>query len=229
MNKYRFVLVEPEYEANLGASARLLCNFGQKQMHIVNPDCHIGFTAMMHAKHAKKILEKARIYKCVEDAIKGCKMVVGTSGIKVRNRTTVRHPLSIKKFSEHIEDCAVDGEIAILFGREGIGLNEHEIDLCDLLITIPTDAKYPILNLTHAMGIVLYELCTREKKVRGAKKRADVNEYMYLKKLVSQKISSSKNIKNSKKMQMAIKRVIARAMPDELEVRSFISLLKKTE
>ena len=229
MTKFRFILIGTEYEANLGAAARLLANFGQRNMHLVNLDSHIGFTATMHAKHAKRILDNAKFYDKIEDAIKGCDMIVGTTGVKVRNHTTVRHPLSLAKFSHRIDSCVnnKEKEIAILFGREGIGLNEHEIDLCDLLVTIPTDSKYPILNLTHAMGIVLYELCAKKKQVRNTKKHADANELKYLKNLIKTKIDQNKNIKNQKKTQIAIKRVIMRAMPDELEVRSLISLLKR--
>jgi len=247
MAKFRFILVEPEYEANLGASARLLSNFGQKQMHLVNPDCHIGFTAIMHAKHAKSLLLKAKNYKSVKEAVKGCSLVVGTSGVRIRNRTTVRHPLSIKKFSECIEEretFKTDGkdgkkisgkkkksseEIAILFGREGIGLNQEELDSCDLLITIPTDSKYPILNLTHALGIVLYELCSREKTVRHMKKSANAQEFIYLRSLISKLVNDSQNIKKPRKTEVAIKRLVSRAMPDELEVRSLISLLKRKQ
>lgn len=227
--KFRFILVEPEYEANLGAAARLLMNFGQKRMHLVKPDCHIGFTANMHAKHAKNLLKRARIYKSLKEAVRGCSMVVGTTGVKARNREAVRHPLSIKKFSAHLQEVKKDGEIAILFGREGIGLNEEEIGACDFLITIPANPKYPILNLTHAMGIVLYELCAREKVARHVKKSASKGEFEYLKRLIAESVNGAKNIKNPKKTAMAIKRLVCRAMPDELEVRSLIALLKKTD
>jgi len=192
MAKFRFILVEPLYEANLGAAARLLANFGQKQMHLVNPDCHLGFTATMHAKHAKNLLKKAKIYKNIKSAIKGCSLIVGTTGVKVRNKTTVRHPLSIKKFSQYLQEQRIKGEVAILFGREGIGLNEDEIAMCDLLVTIPTDKKYPILNLTHAIAIVLYELTARSRQIRHTKKLPAKNEFAYLKNLISKLVNESK-------------------------------------
>lgn len=227
MPKFRFILVEPEYEGNLGAAARLLENFSQKQMYLINPDCHFGFTANMHAKHAAHYLKKAKIYKSAKEATKGCSLIVGTSGIKVRHKKMVRHPLSLKKFAQYAQEEKIGGEIAILFGREGIGLNEQELELCDLLITIQTNPKYPILNLTHAMGIVLYELTAREKQVRHVKKAVAKNEFIYLKNLISKMIGESKQIKNRQKTEVAIRRLISRAMPDELEVRSLIALLKK--
>lgn len=226
-NKFRFILVEPEYEANLGAAARLLANFGQKQMHLVNPNCYIGFTANMHAKHAKNLLKKAKICKSTKEAVRRCSFVVGTTGISNRNKNTIRHPLSIKKFADEINMGKISGEIAVLFGREGIGLREEEIDLCDLLITIPANPKYSVLNITHALAIVLYELCAREKVVRHIKKAASENEKKYLARLVENKVNGDKAIKNPKKTLVAIKRALGRAMPDEVETRALILMLKE--
>jgi TrmH family RNA methyltransferase len=52
----------------------------------------------------------------------------------------------------------VDGRISILFGRENWGLNNEEVKRSDMICTIPTSAEYPILNLSHAVGVVCYEL-----------------------------------------------------------------------
>jgi len=55
-----------------------------------------------------------------------------------------------------IED--IEGTVSILFGRENWGLNNEEIRQCDIICTIPTSSKYPIINLSHAIGIICYEL-----------------------------------------------------------------------
>jgi TrmH family RNA methyltransferase len=52
----------------------------------------------------------------------------------------------------------VEGRISILFGRENWGLNNEEVRRCDMICTIPTSEDYPILNLSHAVGVVCYEL-----------------------------------------------------------------------
>ena len=52
----------------------------------------------------------------------------------------------------------MDGRISILFGRENWGLNNEEVKRSDMICTIPTSAEYPILNLSHAVGVVCYEL-----------------------------------------------------------------------
>jgi len=233
---------------NLGAAARVLANFGQKQMHIVNPDCVIGFTANMHAKHAKGLLNRAKIYKNVKEAVRGCSMVVGTTGISARHKDAIRHPLGLSEFAQRINDLK-DGkedvrgqgkkfksakgkglgrEIAILFGRESIGLSEKEIGECDVLISIPTSKGYPALNLTHAMAIVIYELVVRKKIVRSENK-VTKKEMDYLKKLSYEIIDDAPQIKNKQKVKKAIKRVFSRAMPDEIEARALIMMLKRKD
>ena len=55
----------------------------------------------------------------------------------------------------------------MLIGREGDGLNNHEINLCDFMVTIPTFPEYPVLNASHAAAIIFYELFkhSKDKKI----------------------------------------------------------------
>ncbi|GAH98095.1 unnamed protein product, partial [marine sediment metagenome] len=48
--------------------------------------------------------------------------------------------------------------IAILFGKESRGLTNEEISLADIILRIPTNSDFSALNLSHACGIVLYEI-----------------------------------------------------------------------
>ena len=52
-------------------------------------------------------------------------------------------------------------EPALVFGRENHGLDRTELALCDLTVQVPTSPEHPVLNLSHAVGILLYELFTR--------------------------------------------------------------------
>jgi TrmH family RNA methyltransferase len=62
--------------------------------------------------------------------------------------------------------------VGLLFGREDYGLFDDELLLCDLLINIPTNPDYPIMNLSHAVAVVLYELASADQKIsiRGHRK-----------------------------------------------------------
>ena len=54
-------------------------------------------------------------------------------------------------------------EIGIIFGKESRGLTNKEIELANILVRIPTSEKYPTLNLSHACGIILYEIFKKLK------------------------------------------------------------------
>jgi len=47
-----------------------------------------------------------------------------------------------------------------VFGPEDVGLTNEETSACDLLVQVPTSDEYPIMNLSHAVAVVLYELST---------------------------------------------------------------------
>jgi TrmH family RNA methyltransferase len=54
--------------------------------------------------------------------------------------------------------AGVQGEVAIVFGREDYGLYNDELELADAFVNIQTGEEYPIMNLSHAVAVVLYEL-----------------------------------------------------------------------
>lgn len=156
MGFFRVVLVEPEHEGNIGAVARSMANFGFEDLCMVNP-CPIGEEAYKRAKHAGDILVRAAIVDTVEEAVKGCSLIVGTTGIVTHGpKHYIRIPMTPNQLATKTADH--EGHIALLFGREGLGLSQEELSRCDLLTHIPSDDSYPVLNLSHAVTIVLYEL-----------------------------------------------------------------------
>lgn len=156
MTDARIVIVGPKFEGNVGAVARSMANFGFDDLVLVNP-CPIGDDAYRRAKHGSDILDNARIVDTIREAVEGCTLIVGTSGvITYGEKNCTRVPLPVSEFAEKVRDYPE--RIAILFGREDIGLLQEELEKCDLLVTIPTNEQYPILNLSHAATIVMYEL-----------------------------------------------------------------------
>ena len=47
-------------------------------------------------------------------------------------------------------------KVALVFGRESTGLTNEELKLMDFIIRIPANQNYPTLNISHAVGIILY-------------------------------------------------------------------------
>lgn len=155
MPEIRIVIVGPKYEGNVGAIARSMANFNLKELYLVNP-CELGDDAYRRSKHGSEVLENAVIVTSLEEAVKDCFMVVGTSGVTTKgDRNYTRVPVPVREFAEHCR--GYPERIAVVFGREDIGLLQDELNMCDALITIPTGDEYPIMNLSHAANIVMYE------------------------------------------------------------------------
>ncbi|MCL2607811.1 MAG: RNA methyltransferase [Methanomassiliicoccaceae archaeon] len=156
MGSVRIVLVGPKYEGNIGAVARSMANFDLDELYLVDP-CEIGDDAYRRAKHGSRILENAKIVSTLAEAVDGCFIVAGTSGIVTKGeKNYVRVPISAEEFAKRADGYGE--KTAVLFGREDMGLFQEELAQCDLLITIPASDAYSVLNVSHAATIVMYEL-----------------------------------------------------------------------
>jgi tRNA/rRNA methyltransferase len=178
MVSYRVVLVEPQNDGNVGAVARSMGNFGFKELCMVSP-CPLTEEAFKRAKHAGDILREATIVDTFEKAIEGCYLIVGTSGIITKgDGHFVRIPITPGEFAE--KSVEIDEKVALVFGREDLGLNQEQLHRCDLLINIPAHDEYPILNLSHALTVVLYEIYKLQGKPSNPRPSSDEEkELMY--------------------------------------------------
>lgn len=156
MTNVRIVLVGPKFEGNIGAVCRSMANFGLDDLVLVNP-CPIGDDTYRRAKHGSHLLDSAKVVDTIREAVDGCFLIAGTSGVTTAgDKNYTRIPLPAREFAQRVKDYPE--RIAILFGREDVGLLQDELERCDVLVTVPTDGTYPILNLSHAATIVMYEL-----------------------------------------------------------------------
>jgi len=155
------VLVEPKNEENIGAVARVLKNFGFYNLYMVKPPgSGIGSKARSVASHARDLLARARIVSAIEEAVEDASIVVGTTskrGIS-RSKQLRMGALTPYQLKERLKEENKDGILALLFGREDIGLLNEELKRCDMVVSIPTSPDYPVMNLSHAVAIVIYEL-----------------------------------------------------------------------
>ena len=156
MPDINIVLVAPLYEGNVGFAARVMKNFGFTRLVLIDP-CPLGNEADGRASHARDVLHGAEVCT-IEDVFARSNIVIATTGLVSKSVcNSMRMPFySPKELRERIQDA--DGRISILFGRENWGLNNEEVKRSDMICTIPTSAEYPILNLSHAVGVVCYEL-----------------------------------------------------------------------
>jgi len=150
------VLVAPLYEGNVGFTARVMKNFGFTRLVLIDP-CTLGNEAKARASHAQDVLLAAETCT-IEDIFARSTIVIATTGLVSKSVChSMRMPYySPRELRQKLQD--LDGRISILFGRENWGLNNEEVKRSDMICTIPTSAEYPILNLSHAVGVVCYEL-----------------------------------------------------------------------
>jgi len=224
--RFRVVLVSPEYELNVGAAARAMKNFGFSDLAIVAPKCDTkGFDAIMHSKHARDVLEGAKICKTLKEATRGCKLSVGATGIIFRHwHTTIRSPISLEAFAKKAR-AQKEGRIALVFGSEGVGLSEEDISACDFLITIPTADAYPILNLSHAVAIVLYELSTFAPRAYVPAGENEKEALIRAFSLLTDRFSDE--MRNPRKVKVAFRRIIGKSMTTDKECASVLGVLRR--
>lgn len=153
------ILVEPETPGNIGAIARIMGNFGFKNLVLLNPCDHLCSEAIARSKHANQILENATVlkYSSLKDTLSSYDYVVGTTAILGSDFNIPRSPLTPSQLSDNLSGVT-DSKIALVFGREGTGLSNEELSGCDYVVSIPSSISYPTLNLSHAASIILYEL-----------------------------------------------------------------------
>jgi TrmH family RNA methyltransferase len=151
------VLVEPEHEGNIGLIARIMKNFGYKNLWLVNPKTTLGPEARALASHAQELLTNAKIVKKLDQPLRNCDYSVATTAIIGKKSSNLnRKSLTLREFAQRVK--IIEGQIAIIFGRESRGLTNKEITGCDFVMTIPTKSEYKTLNIATAVSITLYEL-----------------------------------------------------------------------
>ena len=158
----RVVLVEPEIGGNIGSVARIMKNFGFRDLVLVNPKVSVTDNDVERfAMRAKDILEEARVVKSIDEAVENIDIVIGTSArIAKGDYNLLRTAITLNHLENFGKIC---GSAAILFGKESAGLTNEELEKCDFLLTIESSKEYRALNLSHAVGIVLYSFYRMEK------------------------------------------------------------------
>ncbi len=222
------VLVEPEISGNIGAICRIMKNFGFDKLVIVNPKCdHLSTEVKNRAKHAQDILRKAKVVKRWPKF----DYVVGTTAKLGSDYNVNRLPLLPEQLALKLSKLPKKTSIGLLFGREGIGLTNEEINKCDFIVTIPSSKKYPTLNLSHSVGILLYELfkiSNLETKLDRINPAQDVDKKQILKmlnKILGRLEFSTKEKKQTQKL--VWKRVINKAFLTKREAFVVMGLFRK--
>jgi tRNA/rRNA methyltransferase len=154
------VLVEPQLGENIGAAARVMANFGLARLRLVKPrDGWPSLQARRSASGADRILDEAVLYDKAEAAIADCTFVLATTARAHDQAKPVLSPeAAVGEIAAHMAEHGQSGEnVAVLFGRERHGLENHEVALADRIVTFPVNPAFASLNLAQAVALIAYE------------------------------------------------------------------------
>jgi tRNA/rRNA methyltransferase/tRNA (cytidine32/uridine32-2'-O)-methyltransferase len=149
----KIVLNRVSESGNAGAVCRAMKNMGLSDLRLAAPLPMDNEKITARAVHASDIWENAQIFENLEDAVADCSIVVGTTRRRGHNRKNISMPPRTLAawLSEH------PGPAAVVFGNERTGLEEAELDICNVASHIPANEIQPSLNLSHAVQIYAYE------------------------------------------------------------------------
>lgn len=155
MNNVRIVLMQTFHPGNIGAAARAMMNMGIRELVLVRPRRFPDTEATARAGTAQVILENARVVDTLEDAIADCGWVIGTSA---RGREFQLPQGTPRGFAPGIVKEAGQHPVAIVFGRERMGLSNEDIMRCHAHMMIPSHPDHPVLNIAQAIQVICYEI-----------------------------------------------------------------------
>lgn len=152
----RIILVETSHTGNMGSVARAMKTMGLHHLWLVNPLLQPDSQSIALAAGASDILASAQIVDSLDNALSGCSLVIGTSA---RSRTLPWPMLDPRQCGvKSVEAARQQGDVALVFGRERVGLTNEELQKCHYHVAIPTNPEYRSLNLAMAVQIIAYEI-----------------------------------------------------------------------
>lgn len=150
----RIVLVQTYHPGNIGAIARAMKTMGLSELYLVDPREYPAEEASNRAAGALDVLDNARVVHTLPEAIADCTQVFATSA---RKRNYTRPQVTAEEAAGWIKENPKE-KIAIVFGRERMGLSNEQLGMCQQLLYIPGNPEYDVLNIGSAVQIVSYEL-----------------------------------------------------------------------
>ena len=161
--KLHIVLVRPEEPGNVGSAARAIENMGILGRFVIveSPGILESEPCQRLAKHASDTLAGALKVTSLKEAFQK----IGGRQLKLAATARIGsaqrpHPLRVREAVEKgvlsLQSNEVD-ELIFVFGPEGSGLLNEEVELCDQVVTIPSEPKYRSLNLAQAVMVFCYE------------------------------------------------------------------------
>ncbi|HMA88090.1 MAG TPA: RNA methyltransferase [Burkholderiales bacterium] len=224
----RIVLCRPSHPGNIGSAARAMKTMGLGDLRLVAPERYPAPEAEWLASGAVDVLAQARVHATLEEAIGDC---VAAFALSARQREWSPSVMAVREAAGMALARAAEGPVAFVFGNETAGLTNEEMFACQVLVQIPTDARYSSLNLAQAVQIVAYELQMAQGGARPAPRAEKPATVADLEGLYAQldeagRLSSFFDPQDPKRLRERWRRLFARATLEREEVNILRGLLR---
>jgi tRNA (cytidine32/uridine32-2'-O)-methyltransferase len=208
-------------------------NMALQQLYLVQPRYFPSAEATARSSGADDLLAAARVCETLDQALEGCRLVVGASA---RLRSLEWSQLTPWECAGKLLGEASAGEVALVFGRESSGLSNAELDRCHHLVHIPSNPEYSSLNLSQAVQILSYELYQRcldgqkkEALPEGELATAEMMEGFFLHLVQTMEETGFANPRQSTKLQRRLRRLFLRARPEVEELNILRGILSAAQ
>lgn len=236
LDKIRVVMIRTTETGNIGSAARAMKTMGLSNLVLVEPTEFPSAKATARASGADDLLANAAVVDNLEDALRGCDLVIGTSA---RLRDLPWPLLNPREAAEKAwENRHTAGDMAVVFGSERSGMTNEEMDHCQFQIHIPANEAYSSLNLAASIQVVSYEMRMAQMLAQGENVEQEEEELANRESMdrfyehffdVMQKVGYYRP-EQPKLLRRRVKRLFNRPMMTNPEVqimRGFLSMIDK--
>jgi len=225
------VLIGTSHPGNIGAVARAMKNMCLRDLRLVNPRYFPHAEATARASGADDLLADAQVTAGLDEALAGCRLVVGTSA---RSRSVEWPVLDPRQCAQRLVGAAADGPVAVLFGRESSGLTNEELDRCRYLVQIPSNPEYSSLNIAMAVQVLAYEILTAagDRALAPAERSpAPAERFEGFAEHLGETLDQIgfADPRQSHKLMRRLRRLFLRADPDDEEINLLRGILKAVQ
>ena len=230
----RVVMVNTTEPGNIGAAARAMKNMSLSKLYLVNPKGYPSATATARASGADDVLSNAIVCDSLEQALQGTHLVIGASA---RQRNIKWKQMDVVGACSEIQKTtAIESqEVAVVFGTEKYGLTNEELDLCQILMTIPGNPNYFSLNVASAIQVFAYQnyvynTTTEFEKTSNEPASFDELEgfYAHLTQVLEH-IDYFEEKRPKELLMRRLRRFFGRAEPEKEEVAIFRGILRNIQ
>lgn len=181
------------------------------------------------------LLHSARTFATLEEALADSDLVVGSTDLVLgRSTAFLRRSIDPERLGSIARSS--EGSLALVFGPEDNGLDREELGRCDLIVHVPARREFPTLNLSHAVGILLYAIHRSQgpewEESTPAPERLPLDgreKELLLKRLAELMARTDYPRHKRRGLMLLFRRLFGRAVPTEHEYRMMLGFVRSVD